>query len=185
MKYRYVLLFSPLFFFQNTLLTPAYRPTKSTPFSFVTPSSILSHKIGKGSDLLFPFSYPWPTLGCCCTRLVKSTQYLKRKHLVVNSERMAEQSTGQSRILPYMRIPFLLGWRIAERETVSRDWGWRLGGMGVPVGGEIFGERHALCPFERGKYHTSLPSFFDLPVFNFHSLWPLPSPPLVIDGGFN
>ena len=89
---------------------------------------------------------------------------------MVNYEHMAELSAGQSRILPYMRTPFLLGWRIAERETVSRDWGWRLGGMVVPVGGEVFRERHALCSFDWGKYDTLLPSFFDLPVFNFRSL---------------
>ena len=139
------------------------------------PSSILSHKTGKGSpvtpfpDLLFPF-YPWPTLSCC-TRFVKSTQSLERKPLVVNSEHMAELTTGQRRILPYVLTPFLLGGRIAERETVSGDWGWRLSAMDVPVGGEVFEEGHALCPFDWGAYDTSL---FELPVFNFHSLLPLP-----------
>ena len=103
-------------------------------------------------------------------KIRKSAQYLERKHLVVNSERMAELSTGKRRILPYVVTPFLLGVRMAERETVSGDWGWRLRAMVVPVGGKVFGERHALYPFDWGKYDTSLPSFFDLPVFNFHFL---------------
>ena len=145
--------FSPLSLFQRTLLTPAYRPPKSSPLSFVMPSSILSHKTGKGSALtpfnvLFPFSYSWSTLGCCCARSVKSTQYLERKHLVVNSEHMADLSTGQRRILPYVLSLFLLERRIAEREMVLGDWEWRLRVMVVPVGGEVFGERQSLCPFD-------------------------------------
>jgi len=58
---------------------------------------------------------------------------------------------------------------MAERETVPGDWRWRLRAMVV---GEIFGGRHALCPFDWGKYDTSLlnPWFFDLLAFNFHSL---------------
>ena len=89
---------------------------------------------------------------------------------MVNSEHMAEPSTRQSRILPYVPTPFLLRWRIAERDTVSGDWEWRLSAMVVPVGGEVFGERQSLCSFDWGKYDTLLPSFFDLPVFNFRSL---------------
>ena len=58
---------------------------------------------------------------------------------------------------------------MAERETVSGGWGQRLRVMVVLVGGKVFGERHALCPFDWGKYDTLLPSRFDLPVFNFHS----------------
>ena len=50
--------------------------------------------------------------------------------------------------------------------------------------GEVFGGHHALCSFDWGKYDTLLPWFFDLSVFNFHSLQSLPSPTLVIDGGF-
>ena len=108
-------------------MTPAYRSTKFTSFSFVTPSSILSHKTGKNlllsptfSDLLFPFPYPWPALGCC-TRFVKSAQYLESKYLVVDSERMAELIAGHSGIRPFVLTPFLLGLRMAEREMVLGD----------------------------------------------------------------
>ena len=153
------------------------------------PSSVLSHKTGKGSpvnpfsDLLFLLSYP--VANCELLHKIREiTQYLQRKHLV-NSERMAQLSTGQRKILPYGPTPFLLGWRTAERKRVSGDWGWRLRAMVVLVGGEVYGERHALCSFDWGKYDTLLPSLFDLPEFNFHSLQALSLPPLVIDGRFD
>ena len=51
--------------------------------------------------------------------------------------------------------------------------------------GEVFGGRHALCSFDWGKYDTLVLWFFGLPVFNFHSLWPVPFLTLVTDGVFD
>ena len=60
MKYKYILLFSPLFFPKHVANT-GIRPKNSSPFSFVMSSSIPSHQTGKGSPLSPTFSSPSPT----------------------------------------------------------------------------------------------------------------------------
>lgn len=114
-------------------------------------------------------SSPSPTCSqlwaAACTTFLKSTQYLEGKAL---GDQLRAHGRAKYRTAQNPATPFLLGWRIAERRAVLE---WRSKAIVVSVGSELFGERHALCHFDWGKH--SLPSIFDLPVFNVRLPFPV------------
>ncbi|EDR01434.1 uncharacterized protein LACBIDRAFT_311031 [Laccaria bicolor S238N-H82] len=117
-------------------------PTKSTPFSFahVLFDSIPQDRQGLAltafSDLLFPFSYSWPALGCCTRFVIARKKALGGR---LRAHGRAEYRPVQNpAVCAYPVTSFLLGWRIAERKTVSGYWVWRSRAMIVLVGGALF-----------------------------------------------
>ena len=154
MKYKYVLLFSPIFLPEHVADT-GIQTYEGHPVLIL---HALLDSIPQDRQGLTGHPFLRPSLPLLLPvansellhKIRKSAQYLERKHLVVNSERMAELSTGQSRILPYMRTPFLLGWRIAERETVSERLGVAIRRDGRPCWWRNFRRAPRLVSFRPG-----------------------------------